>query len=209
MRTVKVLAMKCIVAVMGALYAVLKLLPVRDKAVFISRQTDGVSVDFQLIIDELDRRSCGWETVVLARRMKKTAPGAVAYGFHVLRQMYHLATSKAALIDGYCIPVCVLNHKKSLRIIQIWHAIGCMKKFGYAMIGEEEGSSEDVARIMKKLLPMMRSARSSSPFPRAMEQSDTPPVPYKFAHARMIVTSGRESPRPVSAVEDAPGIWPM
>lgn len=149
MRTVKVLAMKCIVAVMGALYAVLKLLPVRDKAVFISRQTGGVSVDFQLIIDELDRRSCGWETVVLARRMKKTAPGAVAYGFHVLRQMYHLATSKVALIDGYCIPVCVLSHKKSLRIIQIWHAIGCMKKFGYAMIGEEEGSSEDVARIMR------------------------------------------------------------
>ena len=36
MRTVKVLAMKCIVAVMGTLYAVLKLLPARDKAVFIS-----------------------------------------------------------------------------------------------------------------------------------------------------------------------------
>lgn len=149
MRAVKKLAMKCVVYAMNGVYCVLKLFPVRKKAVFISRQTDEISVDFRLIIDELEARRCGWKTVVLAKRMRKSIAGMVEYGFHMLRQMYHLATSRAVIIDGYCVPVSVLKHKKCLTVIQIWHAIGCMKKFGYAMIGEEEGNSEDVARIMK------------------------------------------------------------
>ena len=149
MRTVKELAMKCIVAAMNGIYCVLKLLPVQKKAVFISRQTDKTPVDFRLIIEELESRKCGWKTVVLAKRLKKSAAGVVGYGFHTLRQMYNIATARVVLVDGYCIPVSVLRHKECIKIIQIWHAIGCMKKFGYAMIGEEEGSSEDVARIMK------------------------------------------------------------
>lgn len=149
MRAVKKLGMKCVVYAMNGVYCVLKLLPARKKAVFISRQTDEISVDFRLIIDELEARRCGWKTVVLAKRMRKSIAGMVEYGFHMLRQMYHLATSRAVIIDGYCVPVSVLKHKKCLTVIQIWHAIGCMKKFGYAMIGEEEGNSEDVARIMK------------------------------------------------------------
>ena len=149
MRTVKELAMKCIIAAMNGVYCVLKLLPAQKKAVFISRQTDEMPIDFRLIIEELESRKCGWKTVVLAKRLKRGATATAGYGFHTMRQMYHLATARAAIIDGYCIPVSVLKHKKCLKIIQIWHAIGCMKKFGYAMIGEEEGSSEDVARIMK------------------------------------------------------------
>ncbi len=149
MRTVDELGMKCIVAAMKGVYCILKLLPVQKKAVFISRQTDETPVDFRLIIEELESRKCGWKTVVLAKRLRKSAAGIVGYGFHTLRQMYHIATARVVLVDGYCIPVSVLSHKENLKIIQIWHAMGCMKKFGYAMIGEEEGSSEDVARIMK------------------------------------------------------------
>lgn len=149
MKNIKVIAMKCLVKCMQFIYAIMKILPVRDKAVFISRQTDGMPVDFRLIIDEMERRGCDWQIVVLCKRIKSTIPGVCGYGVHVMRQMFHLATAQVVLIDGYCIAVSVLRHKKSLRVIQIWHAIGCMKKFGYAMIGEEEGTSRDVAEVMK------------------------------------------------------------
>ncbi len=69
--------------------------------------------------------------------------------------------------------------------------------------------SSDVQTIMKKALPMMRSARASSPCPRAMEHSETPPIPNRFAHASTMVTTGSDSPMPVSASDDAPEIWPM
>lgn len=149
MKAVKILAIKIVIICMRAIYAVIKICPVKDKVVFISRQTDKTPIDFTLIIGELEKRNCGWQTVVLARRIKPTVAGICAYAVHMLRQMYHLATSRVVLIDGYCIAVSVLKHKKDLQVIQIWHAIGCMKKFGYAMIGEEEGSSAEMAKVMR------------------------------------------------------------
>ena len=63
-------------------------------------------------------------------------------------QMYHLATSKVCILDTYCPTVSILKHKKSLTIIQIWHSIGTMKKFGYAIVDKGEGTKLDIANIM-------------------------------------------------------------
>lgn len=149
MKAVKILTIKIVIICMRVIYAVIKICPVKDKVVFISRQTDKATIDFTLIISELEKRNCGWKAVVLAKRIKPTVAGICVYAVNMLRQMYHLATSKVVLIDGYCIAVSVLKHKKDLQVIQIWHAIGCMKKFGYAMIGEDEGSSAEMAKVMR------------------------------------------------------------
>ena len=73
----------------------------------------------------------------------------LGYCFHMLRQMYHLATSKVILLDSYSILVSILNHKKSLLVIQMWHSVGTMKKFGYSILDMPEGSSSKLAHIMK------------------------------------------------------------
>ena len=67
----------------------------------------------------------------------------------MLTQMYHIATSKVVVLDGYCIAASVLNHKPDTKIVQMWHALGTIKKFGYQVLGTEEGSDPDVARIMR------------------------------------------------------------
>ncbi len=149
MTSIKMTILKIGIVCLNALYTLMKIIPCSKKAVFISRQFDYISVDFKLINDELIKRDKQWKTVFLTKRIKSGLVGKIFYGFHIIRQMYHLATSKVVIIDGYCIAVSILSHKKSLLVIQIWHAIGCMKKFGYAMIGEEEGSSEEIAKIMK------------------------------------------------------------
>ncbi len=56
---------------------------------------------------------------------------------------------------------------------------------------------------------MMVSARSSSPFPRAMEQRGAPPIPKRLAKAVMMEMMGKVSPRPVRARVAASGMWPM
>ena len=69
--------------------------------------------------------------VTLCKRIEKKPLDVVRKEFfYIYRQMYHLATAKICVIDGYNIPVSVLRHKKSLVVIQIWHALGAMKKFG-------------------------------------------------------------------------------
>ena len=67
----------------------------------------------------------------------------------MLSQMFHIATSKVVILDSYCILVSILKHKKSLKIIQMWHSMGTMKKFGYQILDMEEGTKKEIADLMK------------------------------------------------------------
>lgn len=149
MTKIKILILNIGIMGLNLLYAFMKLLPCKRKAVFISRQADSVTVDFKMIGRQLLKRDDRWKVVYLTKRIRPGIAGAVSYGCHMLKQMYHIASARVVIIDGYCIAVSVLKHKKSLTVIQIWHAIGCMKKFGYAMIGEEEGNSPEISKVMR------------------------------------------------------------
>ena len=58
----------------------------------------------------------------------------------MLRQMYHAATSEIVVLDTYCIIISLLKQRKSLKVIQMWHALGAMKKFGYSILDKGEGT---------------------------------------------------------------------
>lgn len=72
----------------------------------------------------------------------------IKYCFGIIGDMYYLATSRIALLDTYSITVSCLNHKKSLKVIQMWHACGAIKKFGLQSLGTKEGRDERVSRAM-------------------------------------------------------------
>lgn len=78
----------------------------------------------------------------------ESLPGKIAYCFSIIGDMYYLATSKVAIIDTYSITVSCLKHKKSLKVIQMWHALGALKKFGLQSVGTKEGRDEKISRAM-------------------------------------------------------------
>ena len=47
-----------------------------------------------------------------------------------LKCIYHLATSKAVIIDNYFAYLSAIKFKKNVECIQIWHAVGAFKNFG-------------------------------------------------------------------------------
>ncbi|WNF37321.1 CDP-glycerol glycerophosphotransferase family protein [Bacillaceae bacterium IKA-2] len=49
---------------------------------------------------------------------------------HLLRSIYHLATSKVVFVDNYFGCLSVMNFKANVMCIQLWHAAGAIKKFG-------------------------------------------------------------------------------
>ena len=53
------------------------------------------------------------------------------------------------IVDGYNIPVSVLKHKKNTTVIQMWHALAAIKKFGYQSIGYKDGVNKTIAKILK------------------------------------------------------------
>ena len=132
--------------ILKLIYMPIKLFRQKQKVVFISRQADKITLDFSLLTERLQSISPEIEIVVLT---KKLNPKDISYAFHMIQQMYHISTSKVVVLDGYCIVASVLRHKPGTFILQMWHALGCIKKFGYQALDTEEGNSSDTARIMK------------------------------------------------------------
>lgn len=136
---------------MNFIYIFIKLIPTDKKQiVMISRQSNNINDDFRLLGKELEAK---YKVIYLCKTLdgkeKSGALTRIKYGLHMFVQMYYLGTSKVCILDSYCPTVSILKHKKSLTIIQMWHSIGTMKKFGYAIIDKGEGSDSKIAKILK------------------------------------------------------------
>lgn len=145
----KVIVMNIFKLSIKIIYFFLKLMPINyNKIVFISRQTNYIHIDFKMIKEEIERRNKDIKMIFMCKRLEKGIINSIKYYFTTIRQMYHLATSKMAIIDSYCIPVCVLKHKKELKVLQIWHSIGKIKKSGYQTVGTASGRTKEMAEVM-------------------------------------------------------------
>lgn len=131
---------------LNLIYAVFKLFPVRNKITLISRQSDSASEDFLMLKTELKKQSPDTEIKILCKKLRKSPPALFSYMGHILVQMYHIATSRTVVLDSYCIPISILKQRKKLRVIQIWHAMGALKKFGLSIRGEEEEAIPSLQR---------------------------------------------------------------
>lgn len=136
------------IMILRIIYMPMKLLKTQNKIVYISRQFNNPTLDFVLLESEIKKLDGNIKNVILTKRIEKGLLKSLLYMMHMLKQMYHVATSKVVVLDSYCIVVSVLKHKKETKIIQLWHALGAIKKFGYQTIGKISGASKSIADIM-------------------------------------------------------------
>ena len=129
---------------LSVLYALCRLFPTRQQIVCISRQSDAEPVDFQLMRAFFQRELPDWQVVILANALRSP----LSYLPVMVRQVFYIATSRAVVLDSYCIVASLLGARIRIPVIQIWHALGNMKKFGYTALDTEEGRSSKTARLM-------------------------------------------------------------
>ena len=134
---------------LNMLYGILKCLPVSDKVTFLSRQANTPGVDFVLLEKQMHESYPEYKTVMLCKTLGTGVSKKIRYTFHMFRQMFHCATSRAVVLDSYCIVISFLKQKKSLPVFQIWHGTGLIKKFGYAILDKKEGSERRLAKNMR------------------------------------------------------------
>lgn len=127
------------------LYKVFSLLPRKNQIVCLSRQSDQNPIDFLLIKKALEKTHPDYEAVILSRALKNK----LSYCAHMVTQLKYIATSKLILLDSYCIVVSLLADHIKIPVIQMWHAMGNMKKFGYSALGKEEGRTFSDAKLFK------------------------------------------------------------
>lgn len=146
--------MKTLVIIIGKkvlqfIYFFLKLLPTQKKIIFLSRQSNSVPLDFNLIQKEIKDEN--YKIVNICERIateKEFAKKKFKTAFNTLNTMYHLATSKICILDSYSLPVSILHHKKKLHVIQIWHAMGKIKQSGYQTLDKPSGRSSKMAKLL-------------------------------------------------------------
>lgn len=153
-------------------YFFIKLIFRQKKQVFLlSRQFNSPSLNYKMIIEELEKEHIGYKVVCkkittsindsirtqgnysntqgFLNKILTNLKGSLAYYFSLYEQMAIIASSKVIIVDGYNIPVSLLKHKKGTKVIQLWHALGAIKKFGYQSVGRIDGISPNVAKILK------------------------------------------------------------
>ncbi|MGN0531930.1 MAG: CDP-glycerol glycerophosphotransferase family protein [Eubacterium sp.] len=130
------------------LYAPIKLLKTKDRIVYLSRQSNEKSMDMLLLEKAIAAQNPNVEQVFRVKMIDDGLVAKLKYCFYVIGDMYYLATSKVAILDTYSITVSCLKHKKSLKVIQLWHALGALKKFGLQSVGAKDGRDESVSRAM-------------------------------------------------------------
>lgn len=154
------------------IYFFIKLFTKQKKQVYLlSRQFNSPSINYQIIIDELKKDNIPYKvkckkisssindsmrtqghysnTFNLIKKVFSNLKSTLSYYFSLYDQMVSIASSKVIIVDGYNLPVSLLKHKKGTKVIQMWHALGAIKKFGYQSIGKVDGINPIVARILK------------------------------------------------------------
>ena len=121
----------------------------KRRVAFISRESDEPTMDIRMLDEELKRR--GIETEILSKLFTKdgSSGGAASYLSTVFRQEAAILRADVVVLDTYCIPASMLPHLGGTKIIQMWHALSAVKKFGWQTVGMEDGTSEKTANMMR------------------------------------------------------------
>ena len=123
-------------------------MPKKKRVTIISRESNEKTLDIAMLEAELKRR--GADVTVLSKLLtKERSLKALGYLGHMIRQEAEILRSDVVVLDTYCIPASMLPHRKGTKVIQMWHALSAMKRFGWQTVGLEGGSSPKVARLMR------------------------------------------------------------
>ena len=119
------------------------------KVVIISRESDEPTVDIAMLDEDL--RSRGIETEVMTKLFTKdkSAGDLAGYLGTVAKQEAAILKSDVVVLDTYNIPVSMLPRIGRTKVIQMWHALSAVKKFGWQTVGSEDGASERTATLMR------------------------------------------------------------
>ncbi len=127
------------------LSALFSLFPVRERVVFLSRQSSRLSLDYGMLAEEL-RRRLPQRSVCVCLAAPETQ-GLMKFAFNMLAQLWYSRTSSVCIVDGYSPVVSIPPARKGRTVIQLWHALGAVKKFGLQALDTPSGRSSEEARV--------------------------------------------------------------
>lgn len=120
---------------MQKIYSITKKIEVKsNRVVFLSDSRVDFSGNFEFIYKELQSR--GVYEVKSILKPSITAKRSIA---DKIRFLYYISTSKYILLDDYYPQIYKYKIKDNVEVIQLWHACGAFKTFGFSRLGKSGG----------------------------------------------------------------------
>lgn len=101
----------------------------RNRITFISLEHDNLSKDFKLIYERLSEEK-KYELRTVLFKFDSSFWGNIKYGYACIRQLFLIQSSHLVIIDYNNFVVSKFPHRKKVKVLQLWHATGALKKFG-------------------------------------------------------------------------------
>lgn len=127
----------------------MRVLPRRHKVTLLTRQSSNAPSDFLLLRDAIVRADPTVKVQMIARMVPPGIIRKFGYALHLLVEMYHASTSRVLVVDGYSIIASATPRSDGLVVVQLWHALGSLKKFGLSIVGERGGRDPRLAAAMR------------------------------------------------------------
>lgn len=143
-------------------YGICCMFPRRNEVIFVSRQTNEPSYDFCEIGRAFETK--GYQVVFLTKKLSKRT--AFKYVFHALREIAHLARCRICFVDRYDPVISLIDFKCEHMVspsneasgvyrdfpiepivVQLWHAFGAFKRFGFQSYDTIEGHSQKTMKL--------------------------------------------------------------
>lgn len=139
----RLFAARSAAALTRAVFGLFGLFPQRQKVVLMSRQ-GARPLDFCLLEPEL--RAAFPECEVVWACVAKGGELSLAV---FAKQLWHAATARLCVVDGYvpAVSLCAGLHRAAC--VQLWHALGAVKKFGCQSLDTPAGHASSIAGALR------------------------------------------------------------
>lgn len=115
-------------------FYICRLLPIKENRIFcIMTHDDGESGNVRLVMKELNKIKAGYDFKCITKTEVESVKGFKNIGrilsFFFIKP-YHMARAKVILLDNIFIPMAYIRFGKNVKVVQLWHGTGTIKKFG-------------------------------------------------------------------------------
>lgn len=120
------------------LYLLFSVLPIKEKKItFASDSREEISGNIEFVYKELLSRDLHLDIKLL---LKKTIDKDKSI-FYIIKMAWNLSRSKLIILDDFYPMIYQIKIRNGSKLVQLWHAAGAFKTFGFSRLGLEGGPS--------------------------------------------------------------------
>jgi CDP-ribitol ribitolphosphotransferase len=118
-------------------------LPIRQRAVLATARVARLEGNLAYLHRAIRRARPDLPIVTLLEPYSYGFAGKLAYLLRLVRGMFLLRTSSLFVVDNAYLPVHVAPHRPGTTVVQVWHAVGALKRFGADVSGGLRGPERE------------------------------------------------------------------